>query len=183
MDIPDIECVIQFMLPSSLSVLIQRFRCTGRSRQSALAILLAEATAFHLKKKTQHNEQLTIKAKIDENSVPILEDEGGEDISGYQKKVEEGIQNWIDILSCRWAVVNEHFANPPLLADTGMFQILFSSLLTTKLLGSAHMFPCCDNCIRQKKDLDHLNQVTLLTQEELNILSIINRIDSHTEPC
>jgi hypothetical protein len=183
MDIPDIERVVQFMLPSSLSILIQRFGRAGRSGQSALAILLAEATAFHRKKKTRRNEQLAIKAEIDENSVPIPEGEEGEDTLGYRKKVEEGIRNWIDVLLCRWAVVNEHFTNPPSLADSGMFMSLFSSLLTTKSLGSAQTFPCCDNCIRRKKDSDSRNQGTLLTQEELDMLSIIDRLDSHTKPC
>jgi len=54
MDIPDIERVVQFMLPSSLSILIQRFGRAGRSGQPALAILLVEATAFHTKKNMRH---------------------------------------------------------------------------------------------------------------------------------
>lgn len=128
MDIPDIERVIQFMLPLSLSTLIQRFGRAGRSGQPALAILLVEATAFHLRKNTRRNEQVTIKVELDENGAPMEGEEEEEETPGYRKKVEDGVRNWIDILSCRRAIVNEHFANPPLLIDSGAFYFLFSSL-------------------------------------------------------
>jgi superfamily II DNA helicase RecQ len=51
-DIPDIELVVQFGIPQSLSVLSQRFGCAGRSPSiHAQAILLAEKSMFKQKKK------------------------------------------------------------------------------------------------------------------------------------
>jgi superfamily II DNA helicase RecQ len=118
MDIPDIERVVQFMLPSSLLILIQRFGRFGRSGQPALAILLVEATAFHTKKNMPRNEQLMIKAELDEDGMPMEGNEDEETLQ-YRKKVEDGVRQWIDALACRRAITNEYFANPPAIANTG----------------------------------------------------------------
>lgn len=109
MDISDIDCVVQFMVPSSLSVLTQRFGRAGRSGQAALTILLAEPTAFHIKKKNASVTQETaVKMESDENE-PDLDEEP----VAYRKKIEDGMRHWVDALSCRRVVSNEYFANPP----------------------------------------------------------------------
>jgi len=121
MDIPDIELVVQYMVPTALSILTQRFGRVGRSGQPALAILLVEPSVFQTKKKP------TVVANTDTSIVKIeimdepdlhenldgdeldVEDTGTE----YRKKVEEAMRQWIEAIWCRREVSNKYFNNPP----------------------------------------------------------------------
>jgi superfamily II DNA helicase RecQ len=54
MDIPDIKHVVQFVVPSSLSVLNQHAGHAGHSGQHALAIVLVEPAVFQTVKKRRN---------------------------------------------------------------------------------------------------------------------------------
>lgn len=85
------------------------------------------ATAFHVKKtNTQVDEGVTIKAEPDENNV-LMDDKDQHQVE-YWKKVEDGVQCWIDAITCQRLVANEYFNNPPTLIDQGAFYILFMFL-------------------------------------------------------
>jgi len=75
------------------------------------------------------NEQLMIKAELDEDGMPMEGNEDEETLQ-YWKKVEDGVRQWIDALACRRDIANEYFANPPAIANT----------------ESSQTTPCCNNC-------------------------------------
>ena len=176
MDIPDIECVIQFMVLSSLSVLTQQFGHASHSGQVSLTILLVEPTTFHIKKKNAQDTQETM-VKLESNENMLKEDDPDEEPVIYRKKIENGMRHWLDALSCRRAVSNECFANPPpMLMDSS--EILFHFIVPSMTFSLVLTFPCCNNCIRSKKSIGE----TLLTPKESNILSVIKRIELCTKP-
>lgn len=94
-DISDIELVVQFMAPESLSVLIQRSGRAGRQPGlQARAILLIEASAFHEKGKS-----------VRQPGQP----------AEYVKQLEPGLRLYVEVPpdQCRRDVVDEYFDNPP----------------------------------------------------------------------
>ncbi|KAJ7440733.1 P-loop containing nucleoside triphosphate hydrolase protein [Mycena latifolia] len=91
-DMPYIEQVVQFMVPSSLSVWMQRAGRAGRIFTIfSRAILLVQPSVFQ-----------EVKTK---KGVPIPESEG----TVYRKDVEEGLRNWIETKECRRDVIDEYF--------------------------------------------------------------------------
>jgi superfamily II DNA/RNA helicase len=105
MDIPNVDCVVQFMVALSLSILIQRFGRAGRSGQPVIAILLTEPSVFQVRKKneatrrsgrtprTADNAEDTIKEEpTDDDSMGLLSHAAGKDETGvvteYRKKTE-----------------------------------------------------------------------------------------------
>ncbi|KAF8989446.1 P-loop containing nucleoside triphosphate hydrolase protein [Cyathus striatus] len=101
-DIPDIEQVIQFGVPSSLSVWVQRAGRAGRSFDiNARAVLLVEASTFN-----QH--KASGKSKYSAH--------GNEDLDigmEWVKKVEVELRQWIDVKGCRRDYLDIYFNNPP----------------------------------------------------------------------
>lgn len=67
-----------------------------------------------------------IKAEVDDDGIPIDGNEE-EDTLGYRKKVEDGVRRLIDDHTCRRAIANEYFSNPPPIANTGTFYFMFLS--------------------------------------------------------
>ncbi|KAJ7281294.1 P-loop containing nucleoside triphosphate hydrolase protein [Mycena rebaudengoi] len=91
-DMPYIEQVVQFMVPGSLSIRMQRAGRAGRTFAIfARAILLVQPSMFQ-----------EIKTK---NGAPIPESEG----TVYRKDVEEGLREWIETEECRRDVTDEYF--------------------------------------------------------------------------
>ncbi|KAJ6597432.1 P-loop containing nucleoside triphosphate hydrolase protein [Mycena sp. CBHHK59/15] len=91
-DMPYIEQVVQFLVPSSLSVWMQRAGRAGRTFTIfARAILLVQPSVFQ-----------EVKMK---KGVPIPEREG----TVYRKDVEEGLRDWIETEGCRRDVIDEYF--------------------------------------------------------------------------
>jgi superfamily II DNA helicase RecQ len=89
---PYIEQVVQFMVPASLSIWMQRAGRAGRTFTIfARAILLVQPSVFQ-----------EVKTK---NGVPIPESEG----TVYRKDVEEGLRDWIETENCRREVIDEYF--------------------------------------------------------------------------
>jgi superfamily II DNA helicase RecQ len=108
MDIPDIEQVVQYMVPESLSVYTQRFGRAGRSGQPAIAILLAEPSVFQTKnsKKTLpvvNTNNTIVKTEIlDEDNIDLPADDDDEcQDPEYRKKLEDGLRLWCESLACR----------------------------------------------------------------------------------
>jgi superfamily II DNA helicase RecQ len=123
MDIPDIERVMQFMVPTSLLVLTQCFGRAGHTGQQAIAILLVEPSVFQMKKKqgmkltgevTQEPRDTIIKAEVlDEDFANDVHDNSENTSVQYRKNIESGIRKWCDALTCRREVSNKYFENPP----------------------------------------------------------------------
>jgi superfamily II DNA helicase RecQ len=150
-DIPDIKQVIQFGVPSSLSVWIQRAGCAGRSAEiEARAILLYEKSIFRWQKKGRKKVNDEDEEGSDNSSSEDGEDSGceaGGDNERYEwaKKVEPELREWIATTKCRRDVADEHFDNP---IDRKRECHLNSSC--SKL--TSHLAPlreCCDNCSRR----------------------------------
>ncbi|KAJ7034223.1 P-loop containing nucleoside triphosphate hydrolase protein [Mycena alexandri] len=94
-DIPHVEQVIQFLVPGSLSIWMQRAGRAGRNFSiTARAILLVQPSVFH-------------KVKPKKDAPPPKED----DAVTFQKAVEEGLRQWIETEECRREVVDEYFNN------------------------------------------------------------------------
>lgn len=83
---------MQFMVPASLSIWLQRAGRAGRTKGSqAHAYLLVQPTVFQEKNKTKREE--------------------GDEIE-YMKEVEKNLRRWIQTCDCRRDVADEHFNNP-----------------------------------------------------------------------
>ncbi|KAJ8489590.1 hypothetical protein ONZ45_g13521 [Pleurotus djamor] len=95
-DIPDIEQVVQFMVPASLSVWMQRAGRAGRDPMlHARAILLVQPSIFQ-----------EIKArKPGKKKAPRIE----ESESNYRKNIESGLRSWIEATGCRREVAAAYF--------------------------------------------------------------------------
>ncbi|KIL55563.1 hypothetical protein M378DRAFT_134069 [Amanita muscaria Koide BX008] len=127
-DIPDIELVIQFGVPSSLSVFSQRAGRSGRSAcVKARAILLAEKSMFKRKKKKRPGGKRVKKpdesSSESESDVQMSEpgsDDNTEadgrksdDGKEWGKKVDETLRQFISTTECRTAINDSYFNNPP----------------------------------------------------------------------
>ncbi|KAJ7774230.1 P-loop containing nucleoside triphosphate hydrolase protein [Mycena maculata] len=154
-DIPDIELIIQFGVPSSLSVWVQRAGRAGRSPElHARAILLVEKSMFQHRKKRKRgagkakakpapepdssDSDSSSNSDGDEpaaNNVAATstaavnpEDDGKE----WGKQVDPALREYICSIDCRHDATDRYFDNPPRRPLTG---------------------ECCDNCtvIEQQK--------------------------------
>lgn len=93
-DIPDIELIVQFMAPESLSIWFQRAGRAGRSADiQARAILLIQPSVFHEKGKATRKD--------------------GDPIE-YVKQLEPGLRLWVSPPpgTCRRDIADEYFDNP-----------------------------------------------------------------------
>ncbi|KAJ6601732.1 P-loop containing nucleoside triphosphate hydrolase protein [Mycena vulgaris] len=147
-DIPDIELVIQFGFPKSLSVWIQRAGRAGRSPElHARAILLVEKSAFQQRKKRRQKRKKTAQVQVtasdsESSDSDSSESEAGaddppaaaatiaEDGKEWGKNVEEALRKYTSTRGCRRDVADEYFNNPTRRAPTG---------------------ECCDNCSRSRE--------------------------------
>ena len=122
--------VIQFGVPSSLSIFNQRAGRAGRSPQiKARAVLLVERSMFVRKKKRKAGgrrakkpEDVSSGSDDDSSSDSDDKDEGDEaktdstsidDGKEWGKKVDEVLREYISTERCRTAVSDKHFNNPP----------------------------------------------------------------------
>ncbi|KAJ7274777.1 P-loop containing nucleoside triphosphate hydrolase protein [Mycena rebaudengoi] len=93
-DMPYIELVVQFMVPKSLSIWMQRAGRAGRTFAIfAEAILLVQPSVFQ-----------EVKSR---KGAPIPEIEG----TVYRKDVEEGLRDWIEMTECRRDIADSYFDN------------------------------------------------------------------------
>ncbi|KAJ7841735.1 hypothetical protein B0H14DRAFT_3693692 [Mycena olivaceomarginata] len=101
-DIPHVEQVVQFMVPSSFSIWMQRAGRAGRNILiAARAILLVQASVF-------------------QEVAPKKGAEPTDDVN-FKKAVETGLREWIETEECRRDVVDEYFDNgTPRKAPTGI---------------------------------------------------------------
>jgi bloom syndrome protein len=113
MDIPHIERVIQFMVPPSLSVWVQRLGRAGRSGHHAIAVLLVESSIFQkVKVGKQAGEE---SSDEDDESGSVVDSDGENNAKGnleYKKQAEGGMRQWVEALNCRRDVSNTYFNNP-----------------------------------------------------------------------
>ncbi len=134
LDIPDIDRVVQYMLPKTLNEWVQHYGRAGRGGQPAMGILLVEPSAFKkikVKKQVSDASKPTNKRKVpdvpvesdsedpNENDLECDEmaDDGAEttnhdSVSQYQKKVEPGLREYLEALECRREIQDKYFRNP-----------------------------------------------------------------------
>jgi superfamily II DNA/RNA helicase len=165
-DIPDIELVIQFGVPASLSIFSQRAGRAGRSPHiKAHAVLLVEKSMFKRKKKkvganqtkrlslddgssSESNSELSNSESdsergSNEHLPPRAIDSGVGDGKEWGKKVDASLREYITTTSCRNAVSDKYFDNPP-----------FTSTLTrdSDVSSQNHTISAqcdhCDNCLQ-----------------------------------
>lgn len=101
-DIVNVEQVVQFMVPKSLSIWMQRAGRGGRNRLiAARAILLVQPSVFQ--------EVKAASAKL--KKAPAVESLGSDESDNiiYRKTVEEGLRDWIETEDCRRDVADEYF--------------------------------------------------------------------------
>ncbi|KAF9231154.1 hypothetical protein BU15DRAFT_56515, partial [Melanogaster broomeanus] len=99
-DMPHIELVIQFMVPASLSIWMQRAGRAGRSPSlQARAVLLVQPSVFQAKKEKRHSEEMEAARDPDKFEAPVT----------YVKAVEDGLRNWLEAKSCRRDVADKYF--------------------------------------------------------------------------
>ncbi|KAJ7676762.1 P-loop containing nucleoside triphosphate hydrolase protein, partial [Mycena polygramma] len=124
-DISHIEQVVQFMVPSSLSIWMQRAGRAGRNILiAARAILLVQPSVF-------------------KEVAPKKGAEPTEDVT-FQKKVEDGLRAWIETDECRRDTADEYFDNGTVRTGT------FNSMLCFPIAHSTKLAPtgiCCDNSL------------------------------------
>ncbi|KAJ7029936.1 P-loop containing nucleoside triphosphate hydrolase protein, partial [Mycena alexandri] len=143
-DIRDIELIIQFGVPSSLSVWTQRAGRAGRSPElQARAILLVECSMFQRRKKRKRG---ATKAKTQSNHEPESSDsDSGSDsdpderpipnahildAATAQDPVDPVLREYISTVDCRRDTSDRHFNNPPRSPPSG---------------------ECCDNCTQASR--------------------------------
>ncbi|THG96112.1 hypothetical protein EW026_g5664 [Hermanssonia centrifuga] len=139
LDIPDIDRVVQYMLPKTLNEWVQHYGRAGRGGQPAMGILLVEPSAFKkikVKKQVSDASKPTNKRKVpdvpvesdsedpNENDLECDEmaDDGAEttnhdSVSQYQKKVEPGLREYLEALECRREIQDKYFRNPTRLRE------------------------------------------------------------------
>lgn len=104
-DIPDIKLVIQFGVPSSLSVWMQRTGCAGRSADiNAHAVLLVKKSMFQWWKKWKKRGEAEEESELDVDDEEWIESEeevrGDSEKMEWGKKVEPELQKWITTAEC-----------------------------------------------------------------------------------
>lgn len=91
-DMPDVSFVVQYLVPGSLSIWLQRAgRAARRLGSQGRAYLLVQPSVFQEKNKSQRTE---------------------DDDVEYVKMVEEDLRRWIETEECRRNVQDECFNNP-----------------------------------------------------------------------
>lgn len=101
-DIDNVEQVVQFMVPKSLSIWMQRAGRGGRNRLiAARAILLVQPSVF------QEVKAASVKLKKAQPVESAVSEESDNVI--YRKTVEEGLRDWIETEDCRRDVADEYF--------------------------------------------------------------------------
>ncbi|TDL17181.1 P-loop containing nucleoside triphosphate hydrolase protein [Rickenella mellea] len=159
-DIPDVELVVQFKVPASLSIWIQRAGRAARSPHiKGRAMLFVEKSVFEiirprsknppsgddppeevepLRDREDDNENDDAVSKNATEQVPV----GRDGTWRYRKTVEAGLRAYIETMDCRRIVSDQYFDNPERI--------------------KALTVVCCDNC--EKKAL--APQPTSTAQQE-----------------
>ncbi len=121
MDIPDIALVVQFGVPESLGVWMQRAGRAGRSPAvQARAVMLVEQSVVQVvgaKKKSGETGGDDDDDSDFEEEEEKLEDRATKDVK-YKKQVEEYLRRWIETDGCRREVADAYFENPPRVSRT-----------------------------------------------------------------
>ncbi len=150
-DIPDVERVIQFGAPSSLSVWLQRAGRAGRMPElRAEAILLIERSVFQKQKRRKR----ILKKGQRQAAQPAVEP-ASNDLGDmvYKKPIEKALRDWVETARCRRDVSDEYFDNPP--RGQGMRHNIINHTQASQHPGSitetiftylGSPLACCDNC-------------------------------------
>ncbi|KAI0744526.1 P-loop containing nucleoside triphosphate hydrolase protein [Earliella scabrosa] len=127
MDVPDIELAVQFGIPQSLGIWLQRAGRAGRSPSvQARAVMVVEKSAVqrvgggNTKKSSDgqdpEDDSESSDSEFEEEEERLDPDE--KDKPKYKKTIEESLRAWIETEGCRRKVADEYFDNPPRTAGT-----------------------------------------------------------------
>ena len=98
-DLPNIELVVQFMVPANLSIWMQQAGRAGQSpMMQARAILLVQPTVF------QEKREKKVLRPGDGAKSEVC-------VTMYVKQVEDGLHAWLETWSCRRDVADHYFAS------------------------------------------------------------------------
>ena len=112
-DIPDIELVIQFGVPSSIEVWTQRAGRAGRSPDlQARAILIVEQSMFQQQKKPKKRQKTDCNIDIASLSEGDSETENEAEGLTWKKNVDPVMRGWIESTGCRRDFSDKYFDNP-----------------------------------------------------------------------
>jgi superfamily II DNA/RNA helicase len=129
LDISNVHRVIEFMVPSSLSILTQHFGRGGRSGEPTIAILLVEKSVYQRQSgRPSQSKEGPGESSHDRNTEEYVENNEDEDEEddennlndnekvdigpSYRKKIDEHLRAYICASDCRRTVSNDYFQNP-----------------------------------------------------------------------
>ncbi|KAI0371404.1 P-loop containing nucleoside triphosphate hydrolase protein [Pilatotrama ljubarskyi] len=129
MDVPDITLIVQFGVPETLAVWLQRAGRAGRSRSiQACAIMLVQSSVTQkVEARDAPNESESEFEEAEENMDSELSAVKSRPRTKFKKNIEDGLRAWIETKGCRRRVADAYFDNPPRSA-----------------IHRPHQ--CCDNC-------------------------------------
>ena len=160
--------MVQFMVPDSLSVWVQRAGRAGRSGAPSAGVLLYESSVVQ-----------KVKGKGVEESDNEGDEGPGEQLwegDDFKKKNVEGcLRSYVLTDQCRRAITDEYFGTPVrdiegAVRFTASEHTPMGHLTDGKLL--AYSVPCCDNCMRRANPERKFTHVTELLEFMLPALTI-----------
>ncbi|KAF8723171.1 hypothetical protein AX14_009490 [Amanita brunnescens Koide BX004] len=164
-DIPHIVRVVQFSVPKSLDIWLQRGGRAGRDKSiHAEAILMVQPSVFqevsHKKSerdksgptkktgKTPEGDMTTEEQKKDPATKNV--DDTATNTPQYRKEIHDGLRMWIEAIICRRDIVDEYYdSGVPRLSESNK-EYLDQS--TYRRQGPPGV--CCDNCQRKADGVD-----------------------------
>jgi superfamily II DNA helicase RecQ len=101
-DLKNVTLVVQFMVPSSLSVWVQRAGRAGRSGSPSCAVLLYELSVV---------KRVNIQEENEEDGDEDDQEWTGEDFK--KRNVEDSLRSYVLTNKCRRLLMDTYFGNPP----------------------------------------------------------------------
>lgn len=175
-DLKNVTLVVQFLVPDTLSVWMQRAGWAGRSGAPSAAILLYEPSVVQKIKGKEADESGD---EGDEDP-----DQHGDEGEEFKKKnVEGSLRSYVMTATCRRVVTDEYFGTPVRNVE-GMvrFNVCIHKQDTQPIVIPAYSVPCCDNCIRKANPSREFTDITHLVESVLPALKINEPITQDTPP-
>lgn len=140
------------MVPTSLSVWIQRAGRAGRTGSPSCAVLLYEPSVTK-----RLNTQTTQGDNEDDPDDECDQEWTGEDFK--KRNVEDSLRSYVLTNKCRWLLTDAYFDNPPRNARGTVFVDCQSN---ADSMFTEYTVPCCDNCVNNENPQEPTSVVDLL---------------------
>lgn len=107
MDVSDIELVVQFGVAASLTVWLQRAGRAGRAPDlEARAIMLVEIAVLQKGGPKKPSKKQKRKRTVEDQV-------SAQNAQEYKKNIGDDVRMWLETETCRRAVLDTYFNNPP----------------------------------------------------------------------